>query len=128
MKEKLQPQMPNDKRVTQKGAGSRAECTSTEHPVLHNGTSEGKKILMEHSPGPKQEQFNLGLEGEILTQTSLPWALPVPSVPWPCATARSDPVLHFHALVPPLCSCLHSTSYNQHKFTQISTQHQTKIN
>lgn len=109
MKEKLQPQMPNDKRVTQKGAGSRAE-----HPLFHNATLEGKKILKEHSPGPKLEQFNLGLEGEILTQTPLPWALPVPSVPWPCATARSDPVLHFCALVPPLCSCLHSTLYNQH--------------
>ncbi|KAJ7411033.1 hypothetical protein WISP_104699 [Willisornis vidua] len=93
MKEKLQPYIPNDKRVTQKGAGSRTDCTTSEHPLLHNGTPGGKKILKKRTPEPKLEQFSLGLEEEILTQTPLPQALPIPSIPWPCAMSGSDPAL-----------------------------------
>lgn len=111
-------------KVQEAGLGAPALSTlSSTMPPL-----KVKNILKEHSPGPNLEQFNLGLEREILTQTPLPWALPLPSVPQPCATSSSDPVLQCCALVPPLCSCLHSTSSNQHKFTQISRQHQTKLN
>lgn len=95
MKEKLQPETPNDG-----GRAGKAQeaARGDQHPLLHQATSGGKKVPKKPSTGPKLEQFSQGLEGEgspfsPLTQTPLPWALPVSSSPQPCATSSSDTAL-----------------------------------